>query len=415
MRKSLRIKKRIQRDKIYRESKQKIINYDSVFIFEHFIKSLNKCLKGVRWKRSVQAYYFNCLIRIMETYKTIQNRHLPSPKTGKEIIIYERGKKRIIVPIHISDRITQKVLCDYALVPILSQKLIYDNGASLKGKGVAFSRKRMESHLRKAIKKYGSDFYILKFDFKKFFDSVPHSICLKILKKYIKDEEIVKITMEIIKQPFIVKAKRIKDPKERASELSKLEKNEGRGMCLGSQVSQIMALIIVNEMDHYIKDKAHFKEYIRYMDDGIVMAKTKEELQKLFSKMKEIVGELGLAFNYKKTHIIKSGKGFIFLKIKYCITKSGKIIKRLTRKGITRMRKKLKKYRERVNKGLMTLENAYDSIQSWLAHSRNASSYITVKNMKQLYNKLFKECKLKEAKYVLQTNKRQQYYWGHIA
>lgn len=31
MRKSLRIKKRIQRDKIYRESKQKIINYDSVF------------------------------------------------------------------------------------------------------------------------------------------------------------------------------------------------------------------------------------------------------------------------------------------------------------------------------------------------------------------------------------------------
>lgn len=412
MRKGLRIKKRIERDK-----KRKVLetDYDSVFTFSHFIEVLPKCLKGVRWKRSVQAYFFNSLIRLYESYKSIKERRLPTPKVGKEIIIYERGKKRIIIPIHIADRIIQKILCEYALVPILSQKLIYDNGASLKNKGVGFSRRRFKQHLKKAIKEYGTDFYILSFDFKDFFNSVPHSTCRKILERYIKDKEIVNITMNIIKQPYLVKIKKIKNMSERKKELIKLSNDEYRGMCLGSQVSQIMALIIANDLDHFIKDKKHVKHYIRYMDDGLIMAKTKEELQDLFKDMRRIVDDLGLVFNLKKTHIIKSNKGITFLKYRYYIMKTGKIITKLSRKSIIRMRRKLKKYRKRIDKGLMTISNAYDSIQSWLAYTKRANAYVTTKNMKILYNKLFPECKLEEARYVLQINKEQQYCWRNIA
>jgi hypothetical protein len=60
------------------------------------------------------------------------------PARLHEITLHERGKKRHIKSVHISERIIQKALSDYVMVPILSNPLVYDNGASIKGKGVHF-------------------------------------------------------------------------------------------------------------------------------------------------------------------------------------------------------------------------------------------------------------------------------------
>lgn len=53
------------------------------------------------------------------------------------------------------------------------------------------------------------------------------------------------------------------------------------------------------------------------------------------------------------------------------------------------MRRKLKKFCRLVRLKIMTLDDVFNSIQSWLAHSKVASSYKTVKSMLKLYNELF--------------------------
>ena len=126
--------------------------YDKVFTFKHFIEVLPKCFKDVGWKSSVQNYIINSIIKPYSDFVNMRNRELPKPVSDRDIVIYERGKARIITPIHVKDRVIQKVLCDYALVPILSKKLIYDNGASLEGKGVLFTRNRIYHHLRNAYR-----------------------------------------------------------------------------------------------------------------------------------------------------------------------------------------------------------------------------------------------------------------------
>ena len=123
-----------------------------------------------------------------------------------------------------------------------------------------------------------------------------------------------------------------------------------------------MALIVVNDLDHYIKDVARCKYYSRYMDDGIIILKSKEELHVLYNDMKKVCDNLGLQFNEKKTYIIKISRGFTFLKVRYFINKEGRICRILTHKGIVRMRKKLKKYKTLVGSDKMTLDNVYDSI-----------------------------------------------------
>lgn len=395
MRKELRAKRKIQYDKMYKEQKYKDQlkrhSYKNAFRYLNFIRIFWKCTRGVKWKASVQNFIMTGVIKMYLDSEKLLNYSIPPPIGDRVITIYERGKKRIITPIHIKDRIIQKLLCEHILSPILNPKLIYDNGASLKEKGVNFTRKRILYFLKKATKQFNNDFYALSFDFANYFDSIPHKTIQKIMEKYFDDPNIINLIMEIIKAPYRSKIKKIKDLKIKNIELQKLNNNKYHGICLGSQVSQIMALIVPNVIDHYIKDTKKFKYYIRYMDDGIVFAKTKKELKSLYIELQMIAKELGLEFNQKKTKIVKARKGFTFLKVKYKVTEAGKIIRKLERKGIVRMRRKLKSFKNKLNNNLITMKDVNNSFRSWLEHSKIAQSYISVKNMKKLYIQLFKK------------------------
>ena len=394
-----RIQARIARDKLRRQKRKEernkeFDNFQATIKMQNYFDALRKCKKGVNWKGTVQLYSQNAICEIDTVIKSLENGKLPKLSNITKIELYERGKKRIITPINIKDRMTQRVLCDQSLAPVLHKTLIYDNGASMQGKGVDFTRKRLNLHLRKAIKEYGSDFYALTFDFKSFFDSIPHKTCLRVLNDNFQDKYIKGLIMAVIKsyqEPFIL---RESDAVVRESHLYQLKHNQLHGICLGSQISQVMALAVPNKLDHFIKDKKGVRHYIRYMDDGIILSDNKEFLHQLYQEMKTVVEELGLKFNDKKTKVVRMSKGFSFMKIKYKVTKSGKIIRTLTRPGIVRMRRKLKKFRRLVTEGVMTYDDVYNSIQSWLSHYEIAHSYTTKKNMLKLYNDLFDGYKL---------------------
>lgn len=394
MTKYQRAKKRIARDKALKESHHNELysNYDcfdKVVTMQHLCDALQKCRKGVRWKGTVQDYTAHAIEEMYYAYSSLHNGKLPNLTSTSRIVLYERGKRREIVPITIRDRMIQRVLCDYALVPVFKNQLIYDNGASMKDKGVEFTRSRLNKHLVEAAKEYGSDFYVLIFDFKSFFDSIPHHVCKAELKRCFKDKWIQGLTMAIIKSYEKSTIKSIKNKRIRDDRLKCLNDNNSKGICLGSQVSQIMALAAPNPLDHFIKDECGVKHDIRYMDDGIIMSDSKEFLHELLIQMKEICDSLGLTFNQKKTRIVKASRGFVFMKVHYKVNKNGKIVRRLTRAGIVRMRRKLKKFRRLVDVGRISLDDVYNSIQSWLAHSKVALSYRTKKSMLKLYNELF--------------------------
>ena len=337
----------------------------------------------------------NAIEQITQIIHIVESGEIPLLNRIVKVVIRERGKQRIITPIVYYDRITQRVLCDYALVPGLGHSLIYDNGASTKGKGVDFARRRILKHLQNAVREYGSDFYALVFDFKSFFDSISHQACEDVLYATFDDVRIVSLTMGIIKSyPITDAMQNMPDTPERTELIYSLKNNEGTGICLGSQISQVMALAVPNKIDHYIKDKCSMHYYVRYMDDGVILSDNKQELQELREYLIGLAKELGLRFNEKKTHIVKMSKGFTFMKVKYFVTKSGKVIRTLVRSGVTRMRRKLKKFQGLVAQGLMSIEDVYASMQSWLAHSKIARSYQTRKRMLKLYDKLFGGYKL---------------------
>jgi len=93
--------------------------------------------------------------------------------------------------------------------------------------------------------------------------------------------------------------------------------------------------------------------------------------------------------NRKKTKIISLRHSFSFLKTRYSITETGKIIKKPCRDSITRERRKLKKQAILVDKGIMKIEEVKQSFSSWRGSMIHRNARKTIYSMEKLYKKLF--------------------------
>lgn len=311
-------------------------DFDAVFSVDNLYRSYKLCRRGVAWKSSTQKYITQAPLNVLNAYRLLQDEKFKS-KGFAEFDIYERGKARHIRSVTIEERVIQRCLCDNSLTPMLARSFVYDNGASLKGKGYSFSVNRMCHHLQQHYRKYGNDGYVLLFDFSKFFDNVSHRITSAILEKNFTDERLLRISHRFIDAFGDI------------------------GLGLGSQISQIMALASANRLDHFIKEVLHIKGYGRYMDDGYLLHPSKEYLKNCLTAIKELCNELEIKLNTKKTQIVKISHGFPFLKVNFFLTKTGKVIRRIHRSGVVRMRKKLKAFRRMVAQGKMQMADVYET------------------------------------------------------
>ena len=139
----------------------------------------------------------------------------------------------------------------------------------------------------------------------------------------------------------------------------------------------MLALASANKLDHFVKEVLRVKGYGRYMDDGYLIHQSKDYLRHCLEEIKKVCDELGLHLNLKKTRIVKLKDGFTFLKVKHYLTDTGRVIRKIPHDGITRMRRKLKKLKRRVDAGLMELKDVKQALQSWAGHTLKFDAYKT--------------------------------------
>ena len=164
----------------------------------------------------------------------------------------------------------------------------------------------------------------------------------------------------------------------------------GRGFGLGSQVSQIDALMLPNRLDHFIKERLRIEGYGRYMDDGYLIHESRAYLQDCLTEIRRVCAELGIRLNERKTRIVKL-KELHFLKTRFFLTESGKVRRKMCRKSARRMRRKLKIFRRWMAEGRMTEADIRTAYESWRGHMRRGDSYRILRRMDRFYKRLMKE------------------------
>lgn len=336
-----------------------------------------ECAKVSFWKESTQRFRDNLLLKAIELQEELRNgTYKVSPTI--DFTLSERGKKRQINAPVIRDRVVQKLLMKHVLLPALTRPLIYDNYASLKGRGTSMARKRMDVNLQRFIRKHGTNGYILQIDVRKYFESIDHEVLKKLYRKEVREpSEIMRLIDYII---------------DTASQ-------SGKGLNLGSECPQIFAVYYLHSLDTLMKTVCGEKYYGRYMDDIYIISESKEHLSKLLDIVKKQLSDLKLEMNERKTHITKLTHGFTFLQIKYSFN-GNHIVKRLTHEKIVRERRRLKAFKRLVVNRKMTEIKAYNCYKSWRQSAVKDSNACrsSIKNMDNLFRELFPNCRTKDTR-----------------
>lgn len=152
--------------------------------------------------------------------------------------------------------------------------------------------------------------YCLKFDIRKFYPSIDREILKKLLRKKFKDEDLLIEVDKIIDSMSKSNIDKLDIPPEEKYWYTR----PGKGIPIGSYLSQYLANYYLAYFDHWLKEELHCKYVIRYMDDIIILDSSKDFLQKAFAEIvKYLRDELALEIkpNWQIFNVDERGIDFV--------------------------------------------------------------------------------------------------------
>ncbi|HLD00812.1 MAG TPA: reverse transcriptase domain-containing protein [Candidatus Nanoarchaeia archaeon] len=274
--------------------------------------------------------------------------HLYKPRPLKMFILRD-PKTRKISKSDFRDRVIHHALCNI-IEPLFERMFIHDSYANREGKGTLKAIQRFEYFRKKLSQNNTSQVFILKSDIRHYFDEVDHAILLKIIGKRINDPKVLWLIRRV---------------------LGNYSTSEGKGMPLGNLTSQFFANVYLNELDQFVKHKLKAKNYIRYVDDFVILHNSGENLTEWKTLIADFLREeLLLDLHPDKTKIILSDHGADFLGLK--LFPYHRIMKK---RNVRSFKRKLKLICEKFDNGEIMYDEVYGFLEGWIAYAKNADTY----------------------------------------
>lgn len=169
--------------------------------------------------------------------------------------IFEPKERLIFRLPYYPDRIVHHAVMNI-LEPIFVQTFTADTYSCIKGKGIHAA----SYALRKSLKDISGTTYCLKIDIKKFYPNIDHDILKSLLRRKIKDHDLLWLLDLII--------------------------DSADGLPIGNYLSQYFANFYLTYFDHWIKEDLREKHYLRYADDMILLSSSKQHLHQRLNDMR---------------------------------------------------------------------------------------------------------------------------------
>ena len=282
----------------------------------------------------------------------------------REFYIYE-PKKRLIMAQPFKDRVVQWAIYQ-VLNPVFAQGYITDSYACIKERGTHKAVKRLHYWLRQVGKK-PEKYYFLKLDISKYFYRIDHDVLMGILKRKIRDDDMIFLLDKIVNSS---ETNFGLPPGKSPGEVKRSDRVSEKGMPVGNLSSQMFANLYLNELDQYCKRTLGIHFYVRYMDDVIILHQDKDQLHEWIRIIDTFLKEkLQLDLN-EKTCIRP-----ITLGVEFCGYKIWNTHIKLRKSTALKMKRNLKKLQKEYAAGEVTVEEAKQTISSYLGILKHCDSY----------------------------------------
>lgn len=252
-------------------------------------------------------------------------------------------KPRTISAADFRDRVVHHALCA-VMEPLLERAAIPDSYACRPGKGSHAAVKRAQSFTRRFR-------FFLKLDVRKFFETVDHEVLKASLRRLVKDEKLLALADRII-------------------DYGAPGSPPGKGLPIGNLTSQHFANRYLSALDRFIKEKLRVRGYVRYMDDMLLFADSKNALREAGRRAGRFLErELKLEVKAGATVLAPVSEGVAFLGLRLWPR-----VMRLDASGKRRLLRALRLAARDMETGLRGEDELASSLRNRLAHAEHADT-----------------------------------------
>ncbi|MCC8095366.1 MAG: RNA-directed DNA polymerase [Tannerellaceae bacterium] len=224
--------------------------YERVCSYDNLVNAAENARKGKNRQKTIRDFYSDFENNILKLQRELQT--LTFKTSDYSIFTIKEPKERIIYRLPFKDRVVHWAIM-LVIEPIWIGYFTRDTYSCIKKRGIHDLQRRLTHDLRSDPE---GTAYCLKVDVKKFYPSIDHTILKSIIRRKIKDPELLWLMDEIIDSV-----------------------PDREGVPIGNYLSQYFANIYLAELDHIIKEELNIRYYYRYSDDLVFLDSSKEKLR----------------------------------------------------------------------------------------------------------------------------------------
>lgn len=311
--------------------------YESIISIDNLRLADKKAQRGKTKQYGVKIHNSRAESNLFMLHEMLLNK---TYKTSNYQVfkVFEPKEREVYRLPYYPDRITHHAIMNI-LEPIFVSQFTSDTYSCIKGRGIHSASKK----IKKCLKDIPGTKYCLKLDIVKFYPNVDPDILKSLLRRKIKDNDLLWLLDEII--------------------------DSAGGLPIGNYLSQYFANYYLTYFDRWIKEELKAKNYFRYADDIIILSSNKKDLHDKLSKIRTYLKEnlnLEIKSNYQVFPV--ESRGIDFLGYRFYHTHT--LLRKRIKQNFAKMLKSNRKNRESIA-----------SYKGWAKHA----------NTKHLLKKLLNE------------------------
>ncbi|WP_278382331.1 RNA-directed DNA polymerase [Clostridium tyrobutyricum] len=344
--------------------------YEQIYSYENLQLAHKKAKKDKLFYKEVKMVDAN------EEYYLIQLQNMLIWKTYSvkysDYTIFkkvDKNKEREIFKLdYFPHRIIQHTLMN-VIQDVFLKSFISNTFASIPNRGIHLCLKKMGDDIKND--KEGTK-YCLKMDIRKFYPNINHKILKELLRRKVKDKDVLWLIDMII---------------------DSIDGN--KGIAIGSLLSQWMGNFYLTYFDHWLKENKHIKYYYRYCDDLVILSDDKDFLHQIRKEIQQyLLNNLDLELKNNWQVFPTKVRGIDFVGYRYFVDYI--LLRKSTAKN---MKKKLKKIYKRCKRGISLTYSEWCSINSYNGRLKWCNGY-------HLYLKYIKPLEFYVNKYYMEEIKK---------
>jgi retron-type reverse transcriptase len=281
--------------------------YERIYSIENLELADSIARKGKSKQPGVIAHDQNREANIQQLHEMLVGRTYRTSEYTTFTIL--EPKERIIFRLpYFPDRILHHAVMN-VLEPLFVSTFTADTYSCIKKKGIHAAAKAV----KRALNDIENTSYCLKLDVKKFYPSVDHATLKRLLRRKIKDNDLLWLLDEII--------------------------DSTSGLPIGNYLSQYFANFYLTYFDHWIKEEKQVRYYFRYADDLVIFSDNKPYLHQLRAEITTYLQDnlkLTVKGNYQVFPVEMRGVDFVG----YVFYHTHTLLRKTIKKNFARMLKK---------------------------------------------------------------------------